>query len=671
VSAVLFSEESRNLRKRGTHREGYAAYAEYVALLHATAQPESSNQPVDPNALAAIVPRVDHLFIDTLKLYSRAMPLPETATFEERIQSRVRRGGLLARNPGYSAFWYEILQEFATQYDPGITTTLGISFAEMLLLARTAHAQSSATYFEWAETIDHHTKRLTKMLRRGPHRWRRLTGPDRVILDVTHSQPPRQRRAALGTMVQFSRLSSLRSAVMFTAARLAAAANVDVSVAARFLQLFSTAPDEILAEHILLPSPLNPLARTPFLAIDGEYLLPNPALPLWSLLPRCDQLLNPDSANSWPTASEDRYRAFDKRRAQFLETAVANVLRRVGFTSSEVGLLYDNPAGADFETDVIGLIDDTLVIAECKAGTLNDVSRRGGTLSIRTDVKTMLREGYEQSVRADQHARVGTFRDDQGRVVDFRGRFDTSIRLVVSLDHTAIITSAAVELREANFFSQGPAVLLSLLDLIEVVDIIGTPWAVKHYLLTRMRAIVSDVRVIVQDEYDYLAMYTHTYSIGLPGIVLVSDSRGVFDNHFRGLARRSVYEMMHIPRSVRELIEALARRASTHWTSAVGALLDLGPNPLKECARRLAHRTSELAAGWANIFIAVGEHRVAIVPYAGIDMVEARVHASMSVREHGVDPATVFFILWNLETDLARAELSTDALPLTRLSGLT
>ena len=212
---------------------------------------------------------------------------------------------------------------------------------------------------------------------------------------------------------------------------------------------------------------------------------------------------------------DDLWSAYLDRRAEYLEEAVAEALGQM-FPDGKImtNVYWANPDdGKRYETDVVVLVDTTVLIAECKGGRLSSHSHRGKGRPLRDDIEDLLvapgvqaRRLAELLERSDGDLRF-TSKDGEAILVD-----TTRVKRVVTLGTTLEPLAAMLpDLRElvesglTNKELDALAYNITLFDLQIILDILDHRSEVIHYL--SRRAELEKGEFLSGEEADLLGFY--------------------------------------------------------------------------------------------------------------------------------------------------------------------
>ncbi len=609
AAGILFSEDEKGrLRRKRGGPEGLMTLAEYGALLRRTATTDPTGNSPSPEDIVFITERMTHIFSSTQSHYMQFAASPEAferASPEELIQGRVRGAGILIRNPGDLDDWVALLRRFGDDSQLRLREVIGFEVEDAVKIT-TAYSRHTV---EVAAQAANRAHERYDDARRSFRKERRGRPYDRTM------QKGRDIKRDLALKARADTFAELREALCLDAERLSNLAGVATDTAAAFIEAFSTILPDADLPHLLLPSPLNPLIRTPIIQDDIGSYCPNPTLLFWALLPRIADLLRLHRETSRDgTLAFHRY---ERNIADFVERLIAELLRSVGAQDVASQVSYTDVGDGSTtpvltEADAVGLIDRTLILAECKTGFFSDAALRGAPKSLASELTRSVLDAQQQSDRAVRAAAVTTFHGRNNEVLDFRGQFDDAVRLLIILDNTPVIASSMVSYGGVDLLGPTPGVPITLLDLLYATKLLNTPWSWKHYFVGRAIAIRDRYMTAAHDEDDFLALYVLSgraaspptgplIHIGSPATFLESSS--------------DVYSLLRFDSVAKSLILALAQSACPYWTNAVGKLIELRG----DYTRRLTEIVSKLGRNSRGLLAAeADDSEIAVAPYRGV-----------------------------------------------------
>jgi len=215
---------------------------------------------------------------------------------------------------------------------------------------------------------------------------------------------------------------------------------------------------------------------------------------------------------------DDLWSAYLDRRAEYLEKAAAEALGQK-FPDAKImtNVYWTNPDDEKrFETDIVVLVDTTVLIVECKGGRLSSHARRGKGRPLRDDIEDLLVAPGVQAGRLAELLERGdgdfklTSKDGEAILVDTT-RVQHVVTLGTTLEPLAAMLPGLRELVEAGLTDKELDALaynITLFDLQFILDILGHPSEVIHYL--SRRAELEKGEFLSGEEADLLGFYLQT-----------------------------------------------------------------------------------------------------------------------------------------------------------------
>ena len=234
--------------------------------------------------------------------------------------------------------------------------------------------------------------------------------------------------------------------------------------------------------------------------------------------------------------------------------------------------------GVPYETDVLAVLDRTVVIAEAKSARLTPEGLRGAPGRVGRHITELVVEPSIQSQRlADIIGRAKTGDATALRVLETLGldpsAIDTVVRITVTLDDFSVLSAAEGVLKQAGLAPQTLelAPTLNIADLGCVADLLS-PGQFIHYFAERGRL---QRRVnLIGSELDLLGFYLQTgLSLnGLPEVqnLAIFEMSQAVDLYYTG---RDAGLTVHKPTArqgalVQRLLDPLETRRPDGWTTA-------------------------------------------------------------------------------------------------------
>lgn len=203
--------------------------------------------------------------------------------------------------------------------------------------------------------------------------------------------------------------------------------------------------------------------------------------------------------------------ALESRRSAYLELETARIVAQ----ALPGGRMTVGAKWNGYETDVLVLIDRTVLIIESKSATLSPQGLRGAPDRARRHVRDLIADPSIQSARLEDLL-VTALEGDENALATARGLglepadIDEVIRISVTLDDLSVLSSAEGDLKAAGWIPAGLelATTLNLADLACVADILPRPCQFLHYFSQRGQ--VQKTADIFGFELDFLGLYLAT-----------------------------------------------------------------------------------------------------------------------------------------------------------------
>lgn len=300
------------------------------------------------------------------------------------------------------------------------------------------------------------------------------------------------------------------------------------------------------------------------------------------------------------------------RRAEFLETKVAEVFARA-FPSAEIVTDFEwKDDDTVFQNDVVVRIDSHLVIVEAKSGVVSWPALRGAPDRARKHINELLVQPSIQSARLAARLRAAIQADHEGfagtssNILNLRG-VHTVFRVSVTLEDFAMAQSNAHVLKDTGWLPSDHklAVCVLLTDLEAVFDVLEPVGQKLNYLLRRTE--LAEQCETVGDELDHLGLYLMTgLNLGKPdcpiGPLVLTGMSEPIDAYF--VARAEGFDVKKPRRRMSRwwvtLCEAIERRAFPRWTDATNVILRLAPEEQERMERWFKKVKVRVRAGRAD-----------------------------------------------------------------------
>lgn len=343
------------------------------------------------------------------------------------------------------------------------------------------------------------------------------------------------------------------------------------SLAYRFGEL---EPDALQHLHVS-----NPVRRRPLVRLeDGRYFCGGVVILLLELFEAFEALAQ---------ATPGLKARFERARAIWLEARLAKVVRTF-LPDAQVHTRVrrqDGVDGRDGETDLVAVIDQTVLIFEAKAAKLSDAARRGALNSLKRDLGKLVVEASDQSSRLKRHIKAATgelhFATDEGELVIDAREIRGILRYNILIDDVGPLSAHWPQLRAAGIVpaTAEMAPSMSVFDLETVFEILTLQSERCHYL---SRRIMLEQRTgYLADESDLLAFYLQTQfdvaeAASGKGLQLYGLSTRITEHYSE---RRDAGALsFRIKRTTlwRDLLQLIEQQKSPGWTRFAMRLLDVG-----------------------------------------------------------------------------------------------
>lgn len=199
-------------------------------------------------------------------------------------------------------------------------------------------------------------------------------------------------------------------------------------------------------------------------------------------------------------------------RDRYLEEETARLFRKLLPVARIITCgFYPLKAGGLAEADIVIVMDDVLLIVECKAGAITPAAKRGGPLRVKTDVKKTIAKGLNQAERLIEELVANgelTIQSKKADKISLKAdEFRWVFRVNVTLDLISSVASNILSLMDIGLVETTERCWsVSLNDLRVVVDILDRPAVFLHYLIRRFDT-DQERNVEASDELDYMMYY--------------------------------------------------------------------------------------------------------------------------------------------------------------------
>lgn len=327
----------------------------------------------------------------------------------------------------------------------------------------------------------------------------------------------------------------------------------------------------------------NIIISRPIINIDGgRYFSPAPQDLIFNLPLIFEGFLEDEKQNQTKT-----WQRYQRLKGQYTVDRVYDYFCRLFPKHKIFKNLKYRYKGEEFDVDTLLLYDNRIFIIESKSGSFTEAAKRGGLKRLKSDLKKLIGDAYEQGRRTRdyiQSTKTATFHDRKGRKVRRITKQDGTVFFLinVTLEPLMALATGLKRLRSLGLFPEDEypwSVNLFELDLI--TRHISRPTIFIHYLERRLAA--QDENVFrTYDELSLLAWYLEKGNFYIPVgegerkpdlIVLTEDFVGMFDDHY--LDGKKAPELK-IERGLGEIISILEELHQPGHSNIASALLDFG-----------------------------------------------------------------------------------------------
>ncbi len=327
-------------------------------------------------------------------------------------------------------------------------------------------------------------------------------------------------------------------------------------------------------EHLFLE---NPIWSSPFLHNSGSFYCPVPHA-AFSHIHRIMRRLA-DKAGAAENLSD--------ARARYLEAKIEETIKSALPTSKITTGVKWKIGNKTYETDLIAVLDQTVLIMEAKSGALTPQGLRGAPERVRRHVRDLVEEPALQSTRLQQEILKAKSGDKvalvlaEGLGIDAKNT-EAILRLSITLDDFSVLSSSELELKEAGWIPKDLSLppTLNVADLVSVCHILDEPAFLLHYFSERDRVQKTN---ITADELDFLGFYLET---GFNTTAITDDETNLILTGMSSVVDRyynSLDAGVAVPKprpkihpELLKLIKACQQRGVNGWTLLCPTLLGIG-----------------------------------------------------------------------------------------------
>jgi hypothetical protein len=489
------------------------------------------------------------------------------------LQEKVRLHTQLVRNWGYSSDVRRISRAIYSPLDAALSEKLGYGATELLNVITAIESIVDHKVNERFNLLKSILRARSKrqMIRLFFERYPGVQGDPDAYFATLH---PQETLTSLRFRLTVYADQRLVICALASVSEVAIKASVDEATARAVMDRLSHPEDALVGQDLERLFLANPVWTRPGIRTGEDYFFAFPQTASSFVHPILRGLI--DEAGLTP--------AYLKHRDAWLETEVARLISTsLPGANVRTGLPW-RWEGKRYETDVLAILDRTVVIVEAKSAALSPEGLRGAPGRVKNHIRDLIVEPAEQSARLEGILRRAQGGDaDAVRVVVGLGvdidRLDTIIRLSVTLDDLSVLFSAEGQLKRAGWVPEDLALpaTLNVADLGCVADLLG-PAHLLHYFAARSR--IQKRVNLFGDELDLLGFYLETgFNLnGLPevGNLTLLDMSSNVDRYY---VSRDAGVLLSKPRPrpgelVAPILNGLLERRPEGWATAAIALLD-------------------------------------------------------------------------------------------------
>lgn len=315
---------------------------------------------------------------------------------------------------------------------------------------------------------------------------------------------------------------------------------VDVDKFEKYLKTLSSE----FGENKNFDSPLdeNIIFRKPFIHFENdEYFCPLPWILIFGL-PRIFEDIISDEKNS-QTKTWQRYKEI---KSSYVEKKAYEFFARI-FPEKNMyrNLKYKfDGENHEYEVDLLILFDNKLLIVESKSKNLTKKAIKGNIQRLKTDLKKIVEDAYEQGKRAVEYIKSSeeaVFTCKSGKKLQIKSDNYNSFYVInVTLETLMNFATNLKELRKIGLFSENEFPWsVYLFDLDIITKHIEFPSIFMHYLKERLNAQKENIFQSF-DELSFFAWYLEKGNFRVetvenyekPDLIMLHGWIDIFDEHY-------------------------------------------------------------------------------------------------------------------------------------------
>jgi hypothetical protein len=576
-----------SLSKDGSHKTPFKDIQQHHAEL---LQAIILTIPPDNWGFAPVVPGVMQIVFDSLPKLSDSFFLQRTLDTEKitdgqeievrSLQERIRLHTQAVRNWGHFGAVVRISKDLYGAIDTPFAAHHGFSCTAFIEVMHCAVKE-----FERRQT--EHWNRFRNVMRgRNPRQifrlyFKNVPGLVGSAEDMLAALPGIDMDGAkAAVMAHYDlRLAECGSFKPEEIAKLSGHASQVVESVFRAVSLAPGALADAKPEYLFLD---NPVWQAPAVDRGSSFFLPMPQAVFSHIHRIMDRLAGIAGLKKEIETARSRY------LEEKLETTFRSALPGAAITSGAKWKIGDQ----EFETDVLVVLDHTVIVAEAKSNRLTPEGLRGAPARVKRHVQDMV---LAPSVQSERLASIITKAQsgDTASIAIVTGlginpeTVDRIIRLSVTLDDLSVLSAAEEEFKKVDWIPQdhelAPTILIA--DLLCIVDILEKPLLLLHYLSERMH--FQKDHHLLGDELDFLGLYLENgFNFVLPAKDMLFVTAGMsapidryYDSLDAGISRAK--PRPSLSSLFGQIVDRLNERRPNGWTT-VGLHLLSAASPAEQ-----------------------------------------------------------------------------------------
>jgi hypothetical protein len=570
-------------------------HAELLQAIVLTITPDQWGQaPVVPDVMQIVfdsLPKLsDTFFLQRMLDAEKVSDEQELAVLS--LQERIRMHTMGVRNWGHFGAVTRISKELYSAVDFAFTSHYGFSCTDFIDVMHRVVGELERRQTE-------HWNRLRRVMRgKNPRQvfrlyFKNVPGLVGNAEDMLAALPGIDVDAAKAAVMAHYDLR-LSDCGTFTPDEIAKLSGHSLQIVDSVFRAISLTPGALAAaktEYLFLG---NPIWEAPAIDLGTSFFLPMPQAVFSHIHRIMDRLA--DAAG----LKEAVERARSNYLQEKLEAALRSALPGADIKPNAKWKIGDQV----FETDVLVVIDRTVIAAEAKANRLTPEGLRGAPARVKRHVQDMV---LAPSVQSERLANlIGKAQSGDAASIGIvtglginPDAVDRVIRLSVTLDDLSVISAAEGEFKRVGWVPMdhelAPTVLIA--DLLCIIDILDKPLLLLHYLSER--TYFQKALNLMGDELDFLGLYLENgFNFVLAGKDMVFAPSGLswlidryYDALDAGIAQSK--PKPNLSALFTQIIDRLNERRPRGWTT-VGLHLLGAANPSEQ--RRVERSLDKLRA---------------------------------------------------------------------------